>query len=565
MVLPARLPQFCLKSPCHISLSHVFLSLFVPITVFFFPKLGVAQDNRPPSPQSHQSDCSNFDDISSEQRIVVKKIQLSSSTKFTTSDFSDAILKVQERSVSYGELQALAYYMTSQYAAQGFITSQVKLCKAFSDTGIIEFQAVEGKISEPIKITGLKTLPKAYLEARIRLGISTPWDKNALEDQIRLLKADPLFKSISAKLASGKYQGESILIVEVEEASRFSAQVGSDNFSPPSVGSERIGGTLSYRSLEIAGDEISASYYRSLQGGSNLVDLNYRVPVNPMNGTLQFRVTPSNSRIITREFQSFNIRSNSRLYEMSYRQPLIRTFRKELAFSINLTFQDGQTFLFNDIPFPFGIGPEADGNSRTRVLKLGQDYVSRGLQGAWAFSSQFNFGLNLLNATQNPDPIPDGQFFSWSGQIQRVQRLGANNLLIAQAEVQLTPDSLLPSQQFTIGGGQSLRGYRQGVRSGDNGVRLSLENRITIQRNGRGASTLQLAPFFECGSVWNHPGNPNFQAKQNFLAGLGLGLLWEPSPQLQMRLDYGLPLVKLSDRGNNLQDQALYFSLKYSP
>ena len=93
--------------------------------------------------------------------------------------------------------------------------------------------------------------------------------------------------------------------------------------------------------------------------------------------------------------------------------------------------------------------------------------------------SQFSFGIDILDATINNDPIPDGRFFSWLGQVQRVQRLSNDQLLIVQAELQLTPDSLLPSQQFVIGGGQSVRGYRQNVRSGDNGFRsAAIEDRI---------------------------------------------------------------------------------------
>lgn len=89
--------------------------------------------------------------------------------------------------------------------------------------------------------------------------------------------------------------------------------------------------------------------------------------------------------------------------------------------------------------------------------------------------SQFNLGVGVLDATLNPEPVPDSRFFSWLAQVQRVQRLGKDNLLIMQGDLQLTPDSLLSFHQFLIGGGQSVRGYAQSSRSGDNGVRLSLE------------------------------------------------------------------------------------------
>jgi hemolysin activation/secretion protein len=201
--------------------------------------------------------------------------------------------------------------------------------------------------------------------------------------------------------------------------------------------------------------------------------------------------------------------------------------------------------------------------SRTSVIKFGQDYLRWDSLGAWSLRSQFSFGTGLFNATTNPDSIPDGRFISWLGQVQRVQLLNKNNLLILQADLQLTPDALLPSQQFIIGGGQSLRGYRQNVRAGDNGLRFSVEERMTLQRDEAGNAIFQLAPFVDLGTIWNVSDNPNNLQKQRFLASVGLGLLWQPLSNLSVRLDYGLPLVNLDDRGENVQDSGFYFSVNY--
>ena len=109
--------------------------------------------------------------------------------------------------------------------------------------------------------------------------------------------------------------------------------------------------------------------------------------------------------------------------------------------------------------------------------------------------SQFNVGIDVFDATVNSDSKPDGRFFSWLGQAQRAQQLGKNNLLIAQAELQLSPDYLISSQQFFIGGGQSLRGYQQNSRSGDNGVRFSVENRTTYIEMNLVIPTYKLYPL----------------------------------------------------------------------
>ncbi len=191
--------------------------------------------------------------------------------------------------------------------------------------------------------------------------------------------------------------------------------------------------------------------------------------------------------------------------------------------------------------------------------------MRRDTRGAWSVRSLFSFGTGLFDATNRSAPEADGRFFSWLGQVQRVQLLSSSQLLIVQADMQLTPDSLLPSQLFVLGGGQSVRGYRQNVRAGDNGFRLSVEDRIALQRNEAGTPTLQIAPFVDAGAVWNVTDNPNneFLPSQRFLLGAGVGVIWEPLPKLNLRLDYAPLFLDLGDRGNNLQDDGFYFSANY--
>lgn len=423
-----------------------------------------------------------------------------------------------------------------------------------------KIQVLEGKV-ERIEVVGVNALNPDYVRSRTELGLGTPLNANNLEDQLRLLRADPNFTSVDVSLKAGSTSGLSILTITVVEANQFAGSVSFDNFSAPAVGSERIGAGLSYRNLFGMGDVFTANYYRTTTGGSNQYDFGFSVPVNPMNGTVSLRFAPSNYRITQSPFDAFNIRGNSEVYAVTYRQPLIRSLREEFALSLGYEYQRGQTFLFNDLAVPFGIGAEADGTSRTSVFKFGQDYTSRDTEGLWSLRSQFSLGTGLFGATYVTSP--SAAFLSWLGQIQRVQVLGTDTILIGSLDTQLSADPLLPSQQFVIGGGQSVRGFRQNVRSGDNGIRLSLESRFVMARNEEGRTIIQLAPFIDLGTVWNNSRNLNVLPNQNFLAGGGLGVIFEPIKRLNLRLDFAIPFVNLSDRGSNLQESSLYFSLNY--
>ncbi|MBC7882159.1 MAG: ShlB/FhaC/HecB family hemolysin secretion/activation protein [Anaerolineae bacterium] len=496
------------------------------------------------------------------QSITIRSISVTGNTLFSKDQINKITQPLIGQSLNRDEiLSKIVAPITKLYLEQGYLTSRAELVS--SENGDLRIVILEGSLSR-IDVEGADRLNPDYIRDRIKLGVTTPLNAAKLEEQLRLLRADPLLDNIEASLRRGTEAAQSILIVRIQEAKNLQVGLSFDNYSPPSVGSERGSAFVRYRNLTGIGDEITAAYSVST-GASNVYDLIYRAPLNPMNGTFQLRILPNTFKVTDSNFSAFGIRGNSELYEVSLRQPLLRTLTEEFALSIAFAIQNGQTFLFNNIPTAFGIGPSADGLTRTNIFKFGQDYLSRDEGGAWSLRSQFALGVGTLNSTLNQDPVPDGRFFSWLGQIQRLQLLSNGALLLFQADAQFSFDPLLASQQFVIGGGQSIRGFRQNARQGDNGFRATLEARFPLARNESGVPILQIAPFVEGGGIWNVNGNPNILPDQRYLVGAGLGLLWEPIKRFNIRLDYGVPLINLADRGSNLQDNGFYFSLNYQP
>ncbi len=517
------------------------------------PEPPVQQPPTPPTPTAPDS-----------QTIEVKRIEVMGSTVFGPEQFNPIVQPYEGRSLTLEQLREVADKITQLYLEQGYITSRAILVDQVITDGLVQIRVIEGSLAE-IQIEGTRRLNADYVRSRVQLGAGTPLNTARLEDQLRLLRADPLFENVEASLRATGQTGLSILIVRVTESDPFEGSVGIDNYSPPSVGSERLGANLLYRNLTGNGDQIAASFYHTTRSGADNLEFIYRLPVNAMNGAIQVRASFTNNRIVAEPFNFADIQGDSQLYEIFFQQPLVRSPREEFSLSLGFTFQESKSVSGVAPGLFLSPGANSEGITRTSVIKFGQDYLRRDLSGAWSFRSLFSFGTGLFDATVNSDEV-DGRFFSWLGQISRVQILNENNFLIVGADIQLTPDGLVPSQQFVIGGGQSLRGYRQNIRAGDNGVRFSIEDRITLQRDEAGAATLQLAPFFDAGAVWNDPDNRNQLSSQGFLAGVGLGVIWEPLPGLNLRLDYAFPLLELEDfeEGNNAQDEGFYFSVRYN-
>ncbi|MFZ9739670.1 MAG: ShlB/FhaC/HecB family hemolysin secretion/activation protein [Prochlorotrichaceae cyanobacterium] len=490
-------------------------------------------------------------------QTLIEEIRVVGSTVFSLEQLNAVVNPYEGQTLSTDQLKALLNAVTQLYLNEGYYTSRAVYPEQTITEGLLTIEIKEKPVNVRVEWQGKNRLRDRFIRNRLRA--TAPLNVPALEDELRVLRDDSRLATVEATLRRNDQAEADELVVQAAEARNFFGEFSTDNYSAPSLGGERLGVTFGLRNLSGMGDRIVADYKAATSGGYHSLDLNYEAPVNSSGGTLQFSSAFDFSKVTQGEFKDLNLRGERSRYELAYRQPLRKSSLEEFAVSAGLIYTTGTTFAFG-IPTPFGFGAGADGTTRTTVLRFSQDYLRRDPWGAWVGSSNFNFGLGVFDATENDAPTPDGRFFSWLGQFQRVQRLNQRHVLLAQLDIQFSPNTLLPSQQFTIGGGQSIRGYRQNLLIADNGFRFSVEDRITLLRDASGLPSVQVAPFLDVGAAINTKNNPNsLSQNQNVLAGLGVGILWDPRPDFSLRLDYGYPLVDL-DVGENIQDQALYFN-----
>lgn len=504
----------------------------------------------PSSPQENLPDTI----FPSGETFFVKEIQVKG-----YSVLKDEIFKLKQplenQKITFEQLLQLRSQITELYVKNGYVTSGAFIPNNQNvANGVVQIQVVEGEL-EGIVISGLKRLQLAYVRSRIQRFAGKPLNQKSLETALQLLQLDPAIARVNAELTAGSTSGSNILQVKITESPAFHAGVIFANNQSASVGSEQGSVFIAHDNLLGFGDQFSAEY--GITEGLDIYNLSYSIPFNALDGSIGIRYSNSGSRIIESEFRDLNINSEAETLSFNVRQPLIYTPNSEFALSLAFDLRRSQTFILNDIPFSFTEGPE-DGKSRVTVIRFSQDWLQRNANSVLAARSQFSFGIDAIDATIN-DSGTDGRFFSWVGQFQWVQRLSPRILMLAKINTQLTPDSLLTLEKISIGGVETVRGYRQNQLVADNGVVGGIEVRIPLTSN---VETLQVLPFFDIGTVWNNRDrNPDPQT----LASLGLGLQWQPISGLLLRVDYGLPLIVTSDRGSSLQDNGFNFSVRYQP
>jgi hemolysin activation/secretion protein len=496
------------------------------------------------------------------ERINVNRFEVIGNKVFESQELTEVLAPFTDKPLSFSELLQARSAITKYYTKRGYITSGAYIPRQRLQDKVVKIQIVEGYL-EGIEITGNKRLNSNYFSRRIETASDSVQQEKLLA-ALQLLQQDPLITSISAELEAGTHPGASVLAVEVKEADSFKTPISFDNRRTPSVGSLRRQLAINEGNLLGFGDNLFLAY--SNTEGSDAFDGSYAVPFNAHNGTLTVSGGLSSSKVVEEPFNQLNILGDSHYYELSLRQPLIQTPTQEFALGITASRRDSNiSSLLEefDVP-PSELSPGADESGQTRVsaLRFFQEWTSHNSREVIAARSQFNLGLNAFDATVNED-APDSRFLAWQGQAQWLRQLAPNTSFLLRGGIQLATTSLLSSEQFGLGGLETLRGYRQDLLLTDNAAFASAEIRLPIFRIDQIDSVFQLAPFFDVGTAWNN-GEQRDGAETNTLASIGLGLRLLFNG-FTARLDWGIPLISVNSEKKTWQENGLYFSLEYSP
>ena len=492
------------------------------------------------------------------ETITVKQFNVVGSTIFSEKELAEVTAPFTGRSITFAELLQARTAVTQLYTDQGYQTTGAFIPAGNITDGMVTIQVVEGSL-EAIEVTGNQRLHSDYIRDRISVSTHTPLNINRLLEALQLLQLNRRIETISAELSTGTRPGTNILQVNVTEAKTFVPSIILDNERFPSVGSFQRQLELREYNLTGNGDTIGLAYANT--DGLNEIDFDYTYPVNPRNGTVGIRFDQIWSRVIEEPFDVLDLVGDSRVIDLTYRQPIIEDPYETLALGVTVSRRVSNTSLLGD-PFPLSPGAEEDGETRLTVLRLFQEWTNRGTDNIFGLRSEFSVGLPI-SATINSVP-PDGEFFLWRAQAQWVKQFAPDTLFVARTNMQFADRPVVPFEQFGIGGLNSVRGYRQNLFLLDNGVFASVEGRIPILRVFNEQGVLQIVPFVDFGTGWNNePGR--FFEDSDTVVSTGLGLRWRWNEYLSARVDFGIPLVSVGNIRSGFADQEVFFSVVIRP
>lgn len=500
--------------------------------------------------------------------FTVRQFKVQGNTVLTEPEVRAILDKYRNRPLTFANLLEIETKLTKLYTDKGYINSGAVIPAQDVSQGIITIQAIEGRL-EDIKVNVNGRLNEEYVSSRLQRGTNAPLNINELQEALQLLQLNPLIENLNAELSVGSSRDRWRLDVDVNQANAFNPKLFVNNSRTPSVGSVQRGVELTHNNFAGDGDTLSFVYKNT--DGSNDYDANYTIPFNSLDGTVGFRYRYVKSDIIEEPFNRADIGSETDEYKLTIRQPILVSANsestQELAVGLEFSRQANSTTVRG---VPAGISPGAPeqgediGETKISALRFFQDWTRRTRKDVLAARSQFSVGLDIFDATVNVG-APDSKFAAWRGQIQWLRQLdsSANINLLVRSDLQISTDDLVPLEQFSLGGINSVRGYRQDALLSDSGAFVSAEVRVPVYRWSDNQSNISVIPFIDFGTIWS---NSDFtDEEEDIVASVGVGVQVALSDTFRARLDYGIPLVEVEDRDDSLQEKGVYFSVEYSP
>lgn len=452
--------------------------------------------------------------VISGKRFAVKTIRIVGNHLFANVVLDVLVADLLGDEHSAGELAAGAARITAWYRSRGYLVARAYLPEQEIKDGVLIIRVLEGQLGQQRVNNHSRLSPQraeGYLQA------IQPNDTVRAEpiDRALLLLADtPGVGGARATLQPGASVGTSDLVIELDPASKYAANVELSNYGNRYTGEYYLRAGLDLNSPFNLGDQLSL---RTLVSDQNMTytRIAYQLPIGGQGWKVGAAYSDTRYHL-GREFaplQAQGTAGNSSLYA-SY--PVIRSPLTNLF--ATLTWERKVLFGQTNNPVSFA-------HNQIQLFNVGltgkhQDSLWGGGITTWdtsLVSGDFTIdpallALDALSARSN------GAFTRFAYTLGRTQRLSDNKLLSLMVSGQESNKNLYSSEKFSLGGAGGVRAYPQGEGSGDQGVMLNLEVRHRFQ------DTLQGIVFYDAGSVTLNRTPFSVTPNTRTIAGAGLGL-----------------------------------------
>ena len=417
--------------------------------------------------------------------VIVKQFRLLNAEELP--EYDVAIADVQkildekmqqqpEQGYSIGQLQEVANSVRTYYREKGLILSQVVVPVQTVQGGVVDLELYIGKLGR-VLTEGNAIYSQEVLERPFRDLIGKPIYKGDVEAALLRL-TDYAGLTIFGVFQPGQLIGTADIVLKTQAEKRFDVAMRVDNEGTDETGQYRFRTVIDWNNPTGGSDKISATIQQSYRDKNNDYNsLEYSRYLG--DGSYLFDVFFNNNNFdVGGDLRDQQIHSESEQQALSLAKSFIRSRVENITGTVKFTKEKAYTR-------QAGVQINVD---RLSVLLLGLDYdsvdnlnlfhakegggginfatleLSHGLEDFMG-SMGSSAGANLLPTTHQPsrggrgDRLAEGKFDKVFANFTRLQTVRKNINLLFRADLQWSPDLLVPLEQYSVGGPDNVRAF----------------------------------------------------------------------------------------------------------
>lgn len=439
---------------------------------------------------------------SKQLHFQVREIILNRSALLTEEEIREAVAFDGPCEMTLTQLQQIVARINALYQKKGQLTAMAVLPPQEVTAGLVKIRLVEGRYGQTT-INGNKRISEDYVTARITTPAGQLCDLQLLQKDLNLYNQTNTFP-LQAKLVPGRSSGTTDVELKLQERENpWQTLLFADNANQDSSGLYRFGFVSQYYGLGKVDDRLLAS--GSWTNGTLSGFVSYDSPISTEGTRATFSYSRNRVKINHGEFKDMEITGHSNDLSAAISHPVYVSASSK-----------GEVFAevhhkWSDTTMVFGVTlSEFD----TDVLKAGYNWRSFDKQGMW-------FGQLSFSGFSTDNQVDDSNL---RGSYQnlyllRRQNVGPNSYLLWRTLAQNSPCEALPaSEQISIGGMSTVRGYDESALSGYKGWVTGLEFNVPLAKNPH---MLRGLTFIDYGEVKQSLGD---MSMRSHLCSMGVGL-----------------------------------------
>jgi hemolysin activation/secretion protein len=497
------------------------------------------------------------------REVTVARVVVTGAHALSLEEIRPALPGEGER--TRGELRDAAERVTALYRSKGYPLAFATVPELEPKDGVVEIRVVE-KGLDRVVVAGNEHFTTAFILDYVREAREPASPRiQDLERGLLLLNENPSLR-VRAEIRKGETPGSTELLLTAEDAMPLTLSFDADNFGSETVGETRAGATVGFHDLWDQGHELS------LRGRTSMDSEDGEVEYGRVEYAAPF---PSGTRLTLHgafyEYEARNSRTvldptgDGTVFGGALSHAFLRGFDLSLWGDVGLELKDLRQEL---------VGFEV-AHDELRILILGlRAELADGGDGRWVASLQYRQGLGDVAGGLGDDdpeasrPGADGAFSMFTLRLHHLRRVLRWFHLVGKVDAQYSSETLVISEQFVLGGHDSVRGYPPFEFMGDRGYTASLEARFKlpflegagglIEGEASAFDIFQVAAFVDTGEMIRERPFADERRKQ-VLTGGGVGFLVDYPGALRLRLDVAWPLTDLEPSDGD--DVKIYFSV----